>query len=468
MSTVKQVESETQVKFKQGDRVWVWNKYQGAIQGVFQSYFGINQSGDRKNCNVRMPLFNRIVAVHEHFVRLRGDEQFPGKDLFPHQEYPTSFMGGCNVIIVKYGDDNLFNEGKVVSMIRDGGSARIEFPDGTNEVYRKGEYFALDGYETDWKGEEKKVEENETPKESEQTIKNDPPVHKFNWGDPVLVDGVHEGFVTRVHESQEGVQDCYDVALRNRHGIFVVDRLTPRHAEVVDPKDSTFGKQDKIVFVNYWLKHQVETENRKYTIDQLKCVRLHDKTSPEKEGEKIGQERSKAEDASESIGAIEVKKNIGLAGNRVKVNVPWHPDYCKTGTIRHHWVETDECRVCIDSDKKFTHIDQMQVFTTSDLILLPQEECGNTSMTNDPNTKESNSIDHPTHYNSHPSGIECIEIVKHFNFSVGNAIKYLWRAGLKGDAIEDLKKAKWYIDCEIEMRKGKETAKKKNELTNDH
>jgi len=54
----------------------------------------------------------------------------------------------------------------------------------------------------------------------------------------------------------------------------------------------------------------------------------------------------------------------------------------------------------------------------------------------------------PSHYRSHPSGTECIQITEHFNFCIGNAIKYLWRAGLKGDALEDLKKARWYIDRE--------------------
>ena len=40
-------------------------------------------------------------------------------------------------------------------------------------------------------------------------------------------------------------------------------------------------------------------------------------------------------------------------------------------------------------------------------------------------------VNHPAHYTSHPSGIECIEVVRHYCFSIGNAIKYLWRAGLK-------------------------------------
>ena len=57
----------------------------------------------------------------------------------------------------------------------------------------------------------------------------------------------------------------------------------------------------------------------------------------------------------------------------------------------------------------------------------------------------------PPHYKQHPSGIECITITEHFNFNLGNTIKYVWRAGLKSEsAIEDLKKAAWYLAREIE------------------
>jgi hypothetical protein len=58
-------------------------------------------------------------------------------------------------------------------------------------------------------------------------------------------------------------------------------------------------------------------------------------------------------------------------------------------------------------------------------------------------------VNHPQHYTSHPSGVECIQITQHLNFCIGNAVKYLWRAGLKGETVEDLKKAAWYINCEI-------------------
>ena len=76
-------------------------------------------------------------------------------------------------------------------------------------------------------------------------------------------------------------------------------------------------------------------------------------------------------------------------------------------------------------------------------------------------------VNHPKHYTSDPSGIECIDITRHRNFNIGNAIKYLWRAGLKIDAdkssinkqIEDLEKAVWYIVDEIHRLGGRCTVK---------
>lgn len=77
-------------------------------------------------------------------------------------------------------------------------------------------------------------------------------------------------------------------------------------------------------------------------------------------------------------------------------------------------------------------------------------------MTEKPN---SDAVNHPSHYTSHPSGVECITITRHYCFAIGNAIKYLWRAGLKQDAdntekekeIEDLQKAIWYINDRIKQ-----------------
>lgn len=67
-------------------------------------------------------------------------------------------------------------------------------------------------------------------------------------------------------------------------------------------------------------------------------------------------------------------------------------------------------------------------------------------------TKDHDPVNHPRHYTSHPSGIECIAVTEWMNFNLGNAIKYLWRADDKGSPIEDLKKARWYLDREIQRR----------------
>lgn len=70
-------------------------------------------------------------------------------------------------------------------------------------------------------------------------------------------------------------------------------------------------------------------------------------------------------------------------------------------------------------------------------------------------------VHHPKHYTSSPArcecgkGIECIQVTEHMPFNVGNAMKYLWRADLKGAAIEDLKKAAWYVNREIARREGR-------------
>lgn len=65
---------------------------------------------------------------------------------------------------------------------------------------------------------------------------------------------------------------------------------------------------------------------------------------------------------------------------------------------------------------------------------------------------DTNPVNRPAHYTQHPSGIECIQITEHMGFNLGNALKYIWRCDLKVDAIEDLKKARWYIDREIAKR----------------
>ena len=64
----------------------------------------------------------------------------------------------------------------------------------------------------------------------------------------------------------------------------------------------------------------------------------------------------------------------------------------------------------------------------------------------------SDNVVQPKHYVSHPSGLECLDVTRHMNFNLGNAIKYIWRCDYKGKPIEDLRKAAFYINDEIARR----------------
>lgn len=77
--------------------------------------------------------------------------------------------------------------------------------------------------------------------------------------------------------------------------------------------------------------------------------------------------------------------------------------------------------------------------------------------------EQTDRVNHPSYYQD-PSGVECITVTRHRDFNIGNAIKYLWRAGLKGEEglsnkekqIEDLQKAIFYINDEIKLLKDKD------------
>jgi hypothetical protein len=73
-------------------------------------------------------------------------------------------------------------------------------------------------------------------------------------------------------------------------------------------------------------------------------------------------------------------------------------------------------------------------------------------------TKPDNNVDHPKHYNSHPSGVECIQVVEHMDFVIGNIVKYAWRAGLKDGTsrMEDLKKCLWYAQRAVQREESLE------------
>lgn len=71
-------------------------------------------------------------------------------------------------------------------------------------------------------------------------------------------------------------------------------------------------------------------------------------------------------------------------------------------------------------------------------------------------------VNKPKHYNSHPSGIECIEITRDMPFNLGNAIKYIWRCFLKGNTIEDLEKAIWYLQDQVKHERMKQQIKRED------
>ncbi len=90
-------------------------------------------------------------------------------------------------------------------------------------------------------------------------------------------------------------------------------------------------------------------------------------------------------------------------------------------------------------------------YTPEELASMKQEDFPGFKTFHDIPERDPN-VDHPKHYNSHPSGVECIDIVEHCSFNIGNVIKYLWRADHKGATLEDLKKAAFYLDREIKLR----------------
>lgn len=65
-------------------------------------------------------------------------------------------------------------------------------------------------------------------------------------------------------------------------------------------------------------------------------------------------------------------------------------------------------------------------------------------------------VHYPSHYRSHPSGIETIQITEHETFLRGNILKYVLRAPYKGNELEDMEKAAWYLARDIQRLKGEQ------------
>ena len=64
-------------------------------------------------------------------------------------------------------------------------------------------------------------------------------------------------------------------------------------------------------------------------------------------------------------------------------------------------------------------------------------------------------VNHPTHYGGEENIYEAIKVIEAWdlNFSLGNVVKYISRAGKKNETIEDLEKASWYLKRAIQQIK---------------
>ena len=106
---------------------------------------------------------------------------------------------------------------------------------------------------------------------------------------------------------------------------------------------------------------------------------------------------------------------------------------------------------------KFKHFDLINIVINAVNELTEKENIYNNLSEDEGDKMEevNKNVSHPSHYNQ---GIEAIDIIESWdlNFSLGNAIKYILRSPYKGKQIEDLEKARWYIDREINRLKGDE------------
>lgn len=144
----------------------------------------------------------------------------------------------------------------------------------------------------------------------------------------------------------------------------------------------------------------------------------------------------------EKIGLIEVPEGAIKATYSGEYLIFWKDD--KLSFSRE---SGDEC-FCYEEDKHYTFDEYMREWDDATIVWQRHTQPEELPFIDD-------EVNHPGHYTTHPSGIECITITRHHDFAIGNAIKYLWRAGLKDsdNEIQDLEKAVWYINDKIEQLK---------------
>lgn len=144
------------------------------------------------------------------------------------------------------------------------------------------------------------------------------------------------------------------------------------------------------------------------------------------------------DNAQRSAALIDRDIKLSIALEALRKLVPRIEEYAQNAGPCDHDVGICVCEIVREAEQGALALRKLQ-----------ESEDGRSRL---PKTTYEDNVNHPTHYTSHPSGIECIQITEHFNFNIGNAIKYLWRAGFKSTSskLEDLRKAAWYVNREIE------------------
>jgi len=112
------------------------------------------------------------------------------------------------------------------------------------------------------------------------------------------------------------------------------------------------------------------------------------------------------------------------------------------------YYEGSECPECIMADMNVGKLSNIPMRGCAETLRSALEKEGPVLHGTTPHV-DVDPVNHPPHYNAHPSGIECIEVIRHMTFNLGNAVKYIWRADHKHATVQDLKKAIWYIEDEI-------------------
>ena len=113
-------------------------------------------------------------------------------------------------------------------------------------------------------------------------------------------------------------------------------------------------------------------------------------------------------------------------------------------------------KVSVDSVYQATYLAKKKVNGQVTSVLIPNAQASLALFNDPPKRGTQDNVNHPPHYKA--GGIETIDFIeaKSLNYNLGNVIKYITRSDLKGNKLEDLQKAQWYLNREVQtMRKSK-------------